>query len=114
MFYTFEQFDRHEVPLIKERFVCVQGDSVEEINERAKWFGIDFEAQGRNGYLQWHPANGSDVDRYPSWGRHRLETVEWDFWIVVYADDNLRSNGAIPTDLEPDLSFLNPDYDLDP
>ena len=114
VFYTFEQFDPHERPLIKERLVCVQGDSLEEINQRAEWFGIDFESEGPNGYYQWQRANRASMTRYPMFGRTRLETIEWDWWIVVYEDGNLRCNSSVPFSDEPDMSFLNPDFDLDP
>ena len=102
-------------PVIKERFVCVEGNSIEEINERAEWFGIDFNIFGEEGYLKWSKADPGDfTSPFPAFGRHPISMIDWCEWTIVYKNDNLYSNRAVPTDLEPDMSFLNPDYDLDP
>ena len=113
MFYTFEQFDGDDRRLIKERYVCVEGDSSEEILQRAEWFGIDFSASTEDDYRCWSQLGDRGIKPCPMLGRTRLEDIEWDQWIIVYKNGNLKSNTAVPLDMEPDMSFLNPDYDLD-
>lgn len=98
-FFTFEQMEVARSGSIKERFVCVQGRDVDNIKERAEWFGIDFEERGPRGYYRWQEPYQSDMRLFPRWGHSALQLVDWAPWIIVYENGNLVTSPHFRLDL---------------
>lgn len=101
MFYTFEQKGRRN--LIGEHYVCIEGDTLDEVNERAVEFEISFNAVDQNFRPKWEPATDPELLReFPELNGERLEDFRYEEYIIVYKDDNMKSTLACPLEDEYD------------
>jgi hypothetical protein len=96
---------------IGERFACFEADSQEEANERAEWYGIDFnERFGRYQSHTWEWHRTSCGIRIPAINSTPLEEcphVYTGAYVIVYKNGNLKSSLAIPLNREPDHEDSN-------
>lgn len=89
MFHVFEQSTyENPNPVIREKFVCIEADTAEEADTRAEWFGLDFSGEDS----VWCRSCSCCFTDQPEIVGRPPETVDYDDWVIVYRDGNMKSS----------------------
>ena len=96
---------------IGERFACFEADSQEEANERAEWYGIDFEetfGMWSSKKWEWHHTScGIEVPMINNVLLENCPSMYSGAYVIVYKNGNLKSSLAVPLNREPDHEDSN-------